>query len=59
MGVGPARADMVLGDDLEDFWGTQFGDSTAVVKGVVIRLEPFDGAQGTCRLGRTYEDPKD
>ena len=47
MGLGPAKADMVFGDEFEDFWGTHFGNSAAAVEGVVIRLEPFDGAQGT------------
>ena len=58
MSVCAARADMVLGDEYEDFWETQFCSYTARVKGVVIRLEPFGGEQGIWSLGRYVGRPK-
>ena len=36
----------------------ELGNSAASVEGVVIRLEPFDSAQGTWPLGRYMGRPK-
>jgi hypothetical protein len=39
---GAGRAEVVIGDDLEDVWGTQLAYSTEPVEGKMVTVESFD-----------------
>jgi len=42
--MGTARANMVVGNEFEDFKRTKFGNPALEVEGIVIRLEFLDSA---------------
>ena len=52
--IGAGRAEVVVGDDFQDVWRTEFADSTFTVERVMVGLEVFNSAQGarTSRRGR-------
>ena len=45
MVLGAAKAELVVGDDLEDVGSAQFSSSACVAEGKVVSLEPFDSTQ--------------
>ena len=47
MGIGTGRAKVVVGDKLHDVRRAELGHSALVGEGKVVRLKPFDSAQGT------------
>ena len=51
MGVGAGRAEVVVGDELQDIGRAEFGDSAIAVEGIMVRLESFDGTHGARALG--------
>ena len=46
MRVGAGRAEVVVGDELQDVWRAEFGNSAVAVEGIMVRLESFDGTHG-------------
>ena len=54
MRVGAGRAEVVVGDELQDVGRAEFGNSAVAVEGIMVRLESFDGTHGAraTRRGR-------
>ena len=44
--IGTGRAEVVVGDDLQDVGGAEFADSAVVVEWVMVGLEVFNSAHG-------------
>ena len=47
MAVGTSGAEVVVGDELHDVGRAELGHSALVGEGKVVRLESFEGTQGT------------
>ena len=51
MGVGAGRANFVIGDELQDVRGTQFGNSAAEIEWKMVSLKTFGSAEGARTSG--------
>ena len=54
MRVGAGRAEVVVGDELQDVGRAEFGNSAVAVEGIMVRLESFDGTHGARATRRRW-----